>query len=609
MNYLEVGSRFGDYVVEKLLGRGGMGAVYLLRAVANDALYAVKIMIPPEGAEAEREFRRRFAREAYFAMKIRHRNLIAVYDVGEDPDTGLCYIIMDYVPGGNLSSRLYERGRLGIREAVELTIQIASALNLAHEFGVVHRDIKPDNIMFDAEGTPKLSDLGIAKFADDSSTATSVTSTGIVMGTPAYMAPEQMMDSHQVDARADIYSLGMVLYEMLTGERPHGNSSMLELVAKAVKGVELPNVRTLRPEVPPEIAKIISSMCSNRPDKRPASALMVAQLCMLALEKWRRRTEHAAWLKRMRKRIVLGACGLLLGVAGLIGICVCCWPDAPQAVEAQQAETVQEALTDETKDETPAPEEAAAAKAEVAEKKSGPETKTEPKPAEDPHEPGTRELKCAKMNENLRALVKSANDIKGGSVSMWGNGRLVCGKLKLEGYSAGCRDVASWTRLDENTGEFAVAVHPGRGKVVFMKHGYEPLEVPVPEAKESWRDDLAVDVGTVTMRRIKSDKSAMVSFRVKLAGNAGKAQVELTLVNEEQPSSVKRWNGNLQTPRVGAYSRTVKDGQFVSIGNCVPVRHILTIKAEDGSTYRRELNFSKEKYCNLGDIKLGSAKK
>ena len=276
---LNVGDHFGDYVIDRLLGKGGMGAVYLIRQPESGAVFAAKIMIPPEGEE-EHEFRRRFAREAEIAMKVNHRNLIKVYDVGEDPDTGLCYIIMDYVSGGSVTDRLRAHGRMEIEDALKVTVRVASALAKAHKAGVVHRDIKPDNIMFDADGTPKLADLGIAKLEDEEEESkTLLTGTGMVIGTPAYMAPEQMMDSHRVTAKADIYSLGMVLYEMLTGERPHGNSSVVELMAKVIRGEELKDIRELRPEVPDAVAKVIKSMCANNPEERPENAEEVMRLC------------------------------------------------------------------------------------------------------------------------------------------------------------------------------------------------------------------------------------------------------------------------------------------------------------------------------------------
>lgn len=269
---LKAGDHFGDYVVEWLLGKGAMGAVYLVRA-PDDSLFAVKVMFP---GKMTHDLRSRFAHEADFAMKIRHRNLISVYDVGEDPETGLCYIIMDYVSGGTLSDRIKAQGRLSVDEAVKIAMQIAAALDVAHRNGLVHRDVKPDNIMFDADGTPKLADLGVAKFDDDRKTM--VTMTGMVIGTPAYMSPEQLMDSHRIDARADIYSLGVVLYEMLAGTRPNSNSTAVELLAKAIKGEELPDIRKMCPEISAAVAHVLSLMCAPKPEERPATSIEAANL-------------------------------------------------------------------------------------------------------------------------------------------------------------------------------------------------------------------------------------------------------------------------------------------------------------------------------------------
>lgn len=273
---LKAGDRFGDYIVERLLGKGGMGAVFLVRTESGSR-YAVKVMYPDMMSH---DMRVRFAREAKFAMDVRHRNLISVYDVGEDPDTGLCYIIMDYVPGGSLSDKLKAAGRLPVQEAVSIVTQVASGLDAAHRRGLVHRDVKPDNILFDADGTPKLADLGVAKLEGDSRTV--VTMSGEIIGTPAYMSPEQLMDSHSIDARADIYALGVVLYEMLTGRRPNEGSSTVELLAKALKGEPLPDIRTMRPEVSASIAYALSRMCDAKPDNRPATALEAAKLLQRA---------------------------------------------------------------------------------------------------------------------------------------------------------------------------------------------------------------------------------------------------------------------------------------------------------------------------------------
>ena len=275
-SFFSAGDVFGDYVIVKQLGKGGMGAVFLAKLASSGDLYAIKVMVPPEGPQRH-EWRRRFVREAEFAMRIRHKNLVSVYDVGEDPETNYCYIIMEYLPGGSLTDRIKAQGRLDIRAAIDVTINVASALDAAHKAGVVHRDVKPDNIMFGSDGSPKLTDLGIAKFSgfDDE---TSVTKTGVILGTPAYMSPEQILNSHDVDARADIYSLGVVLYEMLTGRRPNATSTIMQLLAKAVKGEELPDVRTVRPEVSVAVSYVLSKMVAAKPEARPASAVEVARL-------------------------------------------------------------------------------------------------------------------------------------------------------------------------------------------------------------------------------------------------------------------------------------------------------------------------------------------
>ena len=272
---LACGGTFGDYEVVRRLGKGGMGEVYLVRDAKTGGEFAVKVM-----AERNHDARVRFAREAETAMKIRHPNLISVYEVGEDPETRLCYLTMEYVTGGSVADRLASTGRLSLREAVAVVAQIASALEAAHRAGVIHRDIKPDNILFDGAGRPRLADLGIAKVVGESTTQTS---TDMIVGTPAYMSPEQMMDAHRADARSDIYSLGVVFYEMLAGRRPNADASVVELLARAIKGEELPDVRTVAPDVPAAIADVLSRMCAAQPSARPASAREVVALLKEAL--------------------------------------------------------------------------------------------------------------------------------------------------------------------------------------------------------------------------------------------------------------------------------------------------------------------------------------
>ena len=262
---LKSGDSFGSYRVLRLLGKGGMGAVFLLEN-AEGVQVAAKILDP--ATAGDHESRKRFLREAELALGVKHPNLVETYDVGEDPDTGLCYILMEYVPGGSLADYLKANGALPVEDAVAVVQAMASVLELARKKGIVHRDIKPGNIMFDAEGTPKLADLGIARGGLAGTETTTVTQTGMMIGTPAYMAPEQMLDAHKVDTRADIYSLGVVFFEMLTGERPNKDDTVVQLMAKAVKGEPLPDVRTLRPEVSASLAQLLSMMVAPDRDGR-----------------------------------------------------------------------------------------------------------------------------------------------------------------------------------------------------------------------------------------------------------------------------------------------------------------------------------------------------
>ena len=329
---LQPGDRFGDYTVVRLLGKGGMGSVFLLKT-AEGAQVAAKILDP--GTAGDHESRRRFVREAELALGVKHPNLVETYDVGEDPDTGLCYILMEYVPGGSLADRL-KAGPLPISDAIRIAYQIASVLELARQKGIVHRDIKPANIMFGADGQAKLADLGIARGGSLGTNTTTVTQTGMMIGTPAYMAPEQMLDAHNVDCRADIYSLGVVFYEMLTGERPNKDDTVVQLMAKAVAGEPLPDVRTLRPEVSASLAELVSLMCAMRADARVATPFEVAAaLSQVAhgqevsiLRKTHvaagKSGKHVRFLKdKLSRRIAVGS-GLTVAVTAVVLLAA--WP-------------------------------------------------------------------------------------------------------------------------------------------------------------------------------------------------------------------------------------------------------------------------------------------
>ena len=258
---LKPGTVFEKYTVEKLLGRGGMGAVYLVRHNVLDSLFALKVLFPSIAVQ-NKQFVGRFIREAKLACKIRHPNLIAVYDAGKNPDNGMYYIVMDYVSGGSVRDLLRREHRLPPQEALRIVTQMARALVAAHEHHMVHRDIKPDNIMFDADGTARLADLGIAKSTDEKDTMLTVSSS--IFGTPAYMSPEQAMDSSKVDSRADIYSLGIVFYEMLSGERPYRGDSAMQILSQVVAETEVPDIRKICPQTPPELAELISAMTAKK---------------------------------------------------------------------------------------------------------------------------------------------------------------------------------------------------------------------------------------------------------------------------------------------------------------------------------------------------------
>lgn len=219
---------FPSLEIISLLGHGGMGAVYKARQTKLDRLVALKI-IRPESAD-DLAFAERFNREAKTLARLSHPNIIAIHDFGDvnvssndahRPIT-LFYFVMEYADGANLR-QLMHRGELSPQKALAIVPQICEALQFAHEEGIIHRDIKPENILLDSKGHVKIADFGLAKLASNGDHNFTLTGTHQVMGTPKYMAPEQMEGSHAVDHRADIYSLGVVFYEMLTGQVPVGH--------------------------------------------------------------------------------------------------------------------------------------------------------------------------------------------------------------------------------------------------------------------------------------------------------------------------------------------------------------------------------------------------
>ena len=214
----ELAPLFPDLDIIELLGRGGMGVVYKARQKRLDRLVALKVL-PPAATSGAAHFGERFEREARALARLSHPSIVGVHDSGQTG--GIYYFVMEFVEGANLRQLLSE-GRLRPEQALAVVPQVCEALQYAHDHGIVHRDIKPENILIDASGRVKIADFGLAKILQRGTGGPALTAEGTRMGTPHYMAPEQTERPALVDHRADIYSLGVVLYEMLTGELPLG---------------------------------------------------------------------------------------------------------------------------------------------------------------------------------------------------------------------------------------------------------------------------------------------------------------------------------------------------------------------------------------------------
>ena len=266
------GEDFHGYTVERQLGQGGLGTVWLARHRMLDTLFAVKIL-DPKIAEEQPEYVNRFVREAKLATKIRHPSLVAVHDAGYDDAKGVYFLVMDYVQGDTLRLTIALGGAQPEKEAVRIILQIADVLAAAQRFGMVHRDLKPENIMLTPDGAVKLLDLGVAKISDgiDSLKTTAKT----VFGTPSYISPEQAVDSSTVDTRADVYSLGVILFEMLCGRRPYEGETPMEVLPQLLDDSPIPDVRTFNPEVSPKLSAVLSRMCAKKPEERLASPMDV----------------------------------------------------------------------------------------------------------------------------------------------------------------------------------------------------------------------------------------------------------------------------------------------------------------------------------------------
>ncbi len=256
----------GKYRVESVLGQGGMGTVYAARNVLTGKRVAIKWLLPEHAGSSTRE---RLLREAQIASSIDHPNVVDIYDVGEHE--GGLFLVMEYLRGKPLSEVMAERGRMEPGDLVALLVPAMRGVHAAHLAGVIHRDLKPENIILsesDGQIVPKVVDFGVSKTIGASSVPnSSLTRTGALVGTPHYMALEQVDGSNAIDARTDVYAFGVLLYRALTGHYPFDGTSLGEVILK-IGTKEAAPMRMLRPELPPGLDAIVLRSLSRPRDKR-----------------------------------------------------------------------------------------------------------------------------------------------------------------------------------------------------------------------------------------------------------------------------------------------------------------------------------------------------
>ncbi len=253
-----------NYEIIRELGRGGMGAVYLANDKRLDRQVAIKVLQldPSLDNAATTEIIQRFQKEARAIAKLNHPNIVSIYDIGEENNR--YYMVIELLEGQALSNLVERKERLSHDSVLSIGIQICAALSYAHKNGIVHRDIKPANIMFSQENIAKLTDFGIAQLGNDK---LSLTQAGSILGSILYIPPEQLIDSRKVDKRADIYSLGVTLFQLFTGRLPFEGETVAEVITK-ILNQEVPSMRTFDPAIPEHLDEIILKAMKKEPTER-----------------------------------------------------------------------------------------------------------------------------------------------------------------------------------------------------------------------------------------------------------------------------------------------------------------------------------------------------
>lgn len=310
----QTGTQLGYYRLYEKIGGGGFATVYVARDTRTNQVVAVKVLHPQYGED--KNFIARFLREAEVLKSLpEDPHIVHLKEVGQQGS--IYFLVMEYLEGQDLSHMILERGRLPVREALTIAYQIAQALDVAHRNGLVHRDIKPSNVKITPQGIAKVMDFGIARAAEQ----TRLTQAGTLMGTPDYMAPE-IWENEKADIRSDIYALGMILYEMLTGQTPfHSDSPAAVMHGHLMRQPR--SVHSVRPEVPASVNALIAKMLAKRPEDRyqtPADVLEALRK-ELSVESPTIQVDKTVPAKPVQRKLAFSSVPVI-GVAALIGLCL-----------------------------------------------------------------------------------------------------------------------------------------------------------------------------------------------------------------------------------------------------------------------------------------------